>query len=124
MAHIILLEPDRMLAEIYREMFEKAGHSVIPCASAQAAVFAADQQSPDVVVMELQLIEHSGLEFLYEFRSYLEWSETPVIIHTHVPAGEFSANWQLLRTQLTVSNYLYKPVTTLHRLLQSVERQL
>jgi DNA-binding response OmpR family regulator len=118
--HIILLEPDRMLAETYGKCFATDGHTVTPCASAQAAIMAADQQRPDVVVLELQLIEHSGIEFLYEFRSYIEWQSIPVLIHSHVPAHEFSANTTLLSEQLGVNQYLYKPHTNLELLLHAV----
>jgi DNA-binding response OmpR family regulator len=94
MSRIILLEPDRILAEVYRQMLTVEGHDVIPCASAQAAIMAADDAKPDLIILELQLIEHSGIEFLYEFRSYPDWARVPVLIQSHVPAGEFAANWQ------------------------------
>jgi len=124
MAHIILIEPDRLLAQIYCQSLTAARHSVIPCASAQAAILAADQQTPDVVVLELQLIEHSGIEFLYEFRSYTEWQNIPVILHTQVPAGEFASNWQLLRDELGASAYLYKPLTSLRGLTKAINTNL
>jgi DNA-binding response OmpR family regulator len=118
--HIVLLEPDRMLAETYGQSFESEGHSVTPCASAQAAIMAADQQQPDIVILELQLIEHSGIEFLYEFRSYIDWQTVPVIVHSHVPAHEFATNSRLLSEQLGVNQYLYKPFTSLSTLLQAI----
>lgn len=124
MARIILIEPDRQLAETYRQCFMTAGHEVIPCASAQAGVLAADQGTPDIVVLELQLIEHSGIEFLYEFRSYAEWQDIPVLVHSHVSSHEFSGSWQLLQKQLGIDRYLYKPHTSLRQLLQSVTNQL
>lgn len=116
MAHIILIEPDRVLAETYRQALQADGHVVTPCASAQAAIFAADQQAPDLVLLELQLIEHSGIEFLYEFRSYEEWQQAPVIVLTQVPAGEFASNWRLLREQLNIDSYMYKPHVSLQQL--------
>lgn len=120
MAHILLLEPDRVLAGTYKQVLEFAGHSVVPVSSAQAAILAADEQTPDVAIIELQLIEHSGIEFLYEFRSYQDWQTIPVIVHTGVPASEFTGNSQLLREQLGVHHYLYKPQTSLQQLLKTV----
>lgn len=121
MSHIVLLEPDRILAQTYQRACQAAGHSLVPCASAQAAILAADQQRPDVIIMELQLVAHSGIEFLYEFRSYSEWQDIPVLIHSFVPPAEFSANWQLFKTQLGVTRYLYKPHTSLRNLLGAVQ---
>lgn len=117
--HVILLEPDRLLAETYCQALIHAGHTVTPCASAQGAVMAADQQTPDLVIMELQLIEHSGIEFLYEFRSYSEWQTIPVIIQSQVPPSEFNANWQALKQQLGIETYLYKPHTSLQKMLKA-----
>ena len=120
--NILLIEPDRVLAGTYRAALQAAGHKVLMCASAQSAVFAADEVTPDVVVLELQLVKHSGLEFLYEFRSYPEWHHIPIVIHSHIPAGEFSDSWELLRDHLGVAAYHYKPLTSLQTLLRSVNR--
>lgn len=117
---IVLLEPDKVLADTYRQALMQAGHKVVMCASAQAAIFAADDLQPDLVIMELQLTGHSGIEFLYEFRSYDDWATVPVLMLTSVPAGEFSTSWELLRDQLGVRAYHYKPMTSLRTLLRAV----
>jgi DNA-binding response OmpR family regulator len=122
MAHLLLIEPDRLLAQTYCQALESGGHTVVPCASAQAAILAADDRRPDAVLLELQLIEHSGIEFLYEFRSYSEWQDIPVIAHTTVPLSEFGDCWALLQAQLNVAEYLYKPHTSLARLLSAVRQ--
>lgn len=120
MAQILFIEPDKLLASTYQQTLESAGHTVIIAPSAQTAIFAADEVKPDIVVLELQLIEHSGIEFLYEFRSYPEWQTVPVIVHSSVPPAEFSLNRILLREQLGVQLYLYKPHTSLSALLEHV----
>ena len=122
MSQVLLIEPDKLLAETYAQTLIDAGHSVFPCASAQAAIITADQSKPDVVILEIQLIEHSGIEFLYEFRSYAEWQDVPVIILSQVPPGEFSGSLSLIRNQLGVRTYLYKPLTSLRALLASVDQ--
>src|SRR3954465_15447238 len=94
------------------------------CAGAQTAVMVADQHQPDLVILELQLVEHSGIEFLYEFRSYAEWQGIPAIIHSLVPPGEFQSNRQLLEDELGVAAYLYKPRTSLRQLLNTVSEHL
>lgn len=113
--HILLLEPDRLLAETYRLALERAGHSVAHATTAQGAVHVADEQSPEVVVLELQLPSHNGVEFLYEFRSYPEWLGVPIVLHTYVPAAEL-AHAATLRQELGVVTVLYKPQTSLAQL--------
>jgi len=124
MAKILLVEPDRLLAETYLKALAGDGHEVVAAAGAQAAISAADAARPDLVVLELQLVEHSGIEFLYEFRSYPEWQAIPVLVHTAVPPGEFEGSWQILGRELGIDIYLYKPRTSLARLLSDVRGQL
>ena len=124
MSQILLIEPDLILAETYRQALLAAGHRVVCCASAQAGILSADQHCPDVIILELQLIEHSGIEFLYELRSYQDWQTVPVIIHSQVPPAEFNNHRRLLKDQLQVDTYLYKPQTSLSDLTSVVNNQL
>ena len=109
---ILLVEPDTLLARTYERALQGAGHTVKVTASAQTAVHLADKWLPDIVILELQLPRHNGIEFLYEFRSYGEWISIPVIIHTFVPLSELMPA-VTLRTQLGVQRLLYKPKTSL-----------
>lgn len=118
---VLIIEPDSILANIYRDACVAAGHAVLICASAQSAIHAADTIKPDVVVMELQLIEHSGIEFLYEFRSYPDWQDIPVLVHSSVPPAEFAGASGLLHGQLGVRGYYYKPLTSLRTLLGAID---
>lgn len=102
------------------QYFQAHGHEVAISSGAQAGILAADRQTPDVVILELQLVAHSGVEFLHEFRSYGDWRSTPVIIHSHVSPQEFLVSKKLLKL-LGVAVYHYKPRTSLKDLLQSVE---
>lgn len=124
MAAILLIEPDRVLAQTYQQELEAAGHVMTVCATAQNGIFLADQAQPDLVILELQLVGHSGIEFLYEFRSYADWQTVPVFIQTQVPPGEFIDSSALLKQELGVVAYLYKPHTRLRDLLRTVEEQL
>lgn len=119
MAHILLIEPDRVLAQTYQQAFEMAGHDVSWAMQAQAALDAADMRMPDIVVLELQLPAHSGVEFLYEFRSYPEWYKIPVIIHSMVPPTAFT-DMAVLKNELGVVKYCYKPNTKIVQLVSNI----
>lgn len=62
----------------------------------------------------------SGMEFLYEFRSYPDWQALPVIIFTSLKSDKLSAYKKVLQ-DLNLSHILYKPETKLEALLQAVE---
>jgi CheY-like chemotaxis protein len=71
--------------------------------------------------MELQLVSHGGIELLYEFRSYLDWQKIPVIILTNVPSDEFKNSRDVLQNEMNVEMYLYKPQTSLKKILESIK---
>jgi DNA-binding response OmpR family regulator len=124
MAHILVLEPDAVMSKIYHQVLQSLGHNVHTSRTAQQAVHATDDNLPELIIMELQLIGHSGIEFLYELRSYTDWKNIPVIVMSHVPPQEFAASSSLLKHTLGVSEYFYKPQTSLSSLLGSVRRLL
>lgn len=115
MKQILLVEPDKAIAGIVAEYLERGGEcGVTSASSAQEAIHVADSTKPDLVILELAMPSHNGFEFLHEFRSYVDWSNIPVIVHTHLPRNDSGAEkiWRLLG----VSRYLYKPRTSLRDL--------
>jgi DNA-binding response OmpR family regulator len=118
--NILLIEPDKKLGGIYQRGLEAAGFSVRWAAHAQDAVHAADDVKPDLIVLELQLASHNGIEFLYEFRSYPEWKEIPVILLTLVPPASLQITADMMET-FGIVRCLYKPATNLKQLLYAVE---
>lgn len=122
MSHILLLEPNTLLAKTYTQALCHVGHSVMHASGAQVAVDAADKRLPDLVIVELQLPQHSGVEFLHEFRSYGEWLHTPVVINTVLSPVYIASVMTALTRDLGVSEILYKPRTTLQDIVR-VARQ-
>lgn len=120
MPDVLMLEPDAQLARTYRKALEHHGYTVRRTVSAQDAVFHVDESLPQVILVEIQLVAHSGIEFLYELRSYAEWQHIPVLIHSCIPPSEFEDSMQLLRERLHVAAYLYKPHTTLQTMLRAI----
>ncbi len=113
--HILVVEPDQILAKTYARALMLAGYSTATARSAQDAVHEADTKMPDVVLLELQLPRHNGVEFLYEFRSYSEWLHIPVVVHSYVPPQEYDFA-PTLTNELGVIQFLYKPATSLRKL--------
>lgn len=118
--HILLIEPDALQANVYKIALEKQDHTVAHAATAQSAIQCADERKPDVVVLELQLPSHNGVEFLYEFRSYPEWMRVPVVVHSFVPLYELT-HTAVLQRELGVRKLLYKPATSLVNLCAAVK---
>lgn len=124
MVRILLLEPDAILADTYSKALMHMGYEVSHVASGQAAIDDADRLTPQLIILELQLPAHNGLEFLYEFRSYPEWQAIPAIANTSIPPQRLGSTWQVLCEELGVRTWHYKPHTDLQLLLRSVREQL
>lgn len=118
MSHILLIEPNTLLAKSYTEALRHAGHTVAHVTGAQAGIDAADRQKPDIVITELHLPGHSGIEFLHEFRSYAEWMRVPVILNTVLSAAQLAPAVDALHRDLGIREVLYKPRTSLHDLVR------
>jgi DNA-binding response OmpR family regulator len=124
MANIFLLEPDRVLARTYAVALEHAGHTVRWEVEAQAALDVLETFSADIIVLEVQLARHGGIEFLHELRSYPEWQELPVIINTNLTRQALEPVQNALQENLGVQVCLYKPRTSLHQLVKVVGERL
>lgn len=118
---VLLVEPDTILASVYAQALEQLGCEVQHAVSAQAAVQLADKALPDVVVLELQMPRHNGVEFLYEFRSYGEWQLAPVVLHTFAAPGQLGLT-AAMQKELGVWRVLYKPTTSLRQLCMAVQQ--
>ncbi len=119
--HVLLIEPDAVLAGLYVRALKASGHVVSYAKGAQAAVLAADAAMPDVVVMEMQIPGHNGIEFVYEFRSYPEWQAGPIVLHTFLPPRSLGMDRRTIE-RFGVADILYKPQTTLAQLTTAVSR--
>lgn len=120
---ILLIEPDRLFARTCLKALEGNGYEVNVAASAQAAISSADSNEPDLVVLEIELARHNGIEFLYEFRSYADWLNVPVIIYSHVSASHFKLMQKEMQL-LGVKRYFEKSKTSLAELVTAVADEL
>lgn len=123
MATILLLEPDTHLGKIYSNFLEDSGHVVKHCKEAGLAISMLDSHKIDIVILEVQVALHNGIEFLYEMRSYSEWQDILVIINSIVPKQVLEQN-KLFRKQLRIAEILYKPTTKLNMLASCIKSNL
>lgn len=123
MAHVLLLEPNKVLADQYRNFLARKGYEVAVWPDAQAAIIAADAKQPDIIIVELLLAGHSGIEFLYELRSYGEWQRIPVLVLSRIARAD-SGLTSRMATELGIVDYLYKPETSLEKLAHTLEKTL
>ena len=82
MARIIIAEDDEIVSEVVREAFTKAGHVVGVVENGADAVRAIKVKQPDLVILDCNMPELSGLMVLREIRTALALYDTPVLVLT------------------------------------------
>lgn len=123
MKNILLLEPDRLLGRTYAKALRYSGFAVTKVHTAEEAINAVDQDTPQAIVMELQLVGHNGVAFLQEFRSYPEWRKVPIIINTQLNLAVLESLQKTLTNDFEIYTWLYKPQTSLQKLITIVKEQ-
>ncbi len=120
---ILLIEPNKLFAQNTKKALEISGYTVNIAVSAQAAIASADEQMPALVILEIELAKHNGIEFLYEFRSYADWQSIPVMIYSHLPQSRFKLMPKQLKL-LGIDHYFDKAKTSLKELTLAVASEL
>lgn len=124
MSKVLIIEPDRLLAKTYIKALEtNSTNSVDAAYGAQEAIEVMDKDTPQLIILELQLGEHNGIEFLYEIRSYSDWQSIPVVIFSRLSEKESNISPDNKR-QLGITAYCYKPHTSLVDLQKIVRKQI
>lgn len=116
---VLLIESDKHLAANLSTVLKNNCHKVVWRVDLQTALEDMDSGVPDAIIIDLLLAGRSGVEFLYELRSYPEWHNLPVIIWTDLDQNELRSLIAGLNNLGTI-NYHHKSTTRLKDLVQSL----
>jgi CheY-like chemotaxis protein/tetratricopeptide (TPR) repeat protein len=105
-ARILLAEDNQNLAQLLAVFLGNAGHDTTLAATGREAVKLLANGSFDLLILDLNLPEISGVELLQKLRKSTRMAAMPVIIITGVYRGEKYAQAAL---KLGVRHYLEKP---------------
>lgn len=123
MHRVLILFNDRQLAKRAGQFLKLKGFDTNIHTDPQKAILAADTTSFDIAVVDISLAGRTGIEFLYELRSYREWQEIPVIA---VGSARLSEIQDFLPSlgQLNVTQYLPMALTSLPKLEAKISHLL
>jgi two-component system phosphate regulon response regulator PhoB len=123
MRKVIFIEPDLVMGRIYEKAFKKKDYKVFIFTSAEEAIKFIDDTVPDLIVMEIQLHGHSGVELIHELRSYSDLYNVPIILNTLVTEQALRLTKQSMKSN-KILRYFYKPETSLEKLTSYIEEAL
>lgn len=117
---VLIVEPDHILGIAYKKAFIDAGLATRLASNAQVAIACIDETKPDILVLEIQMASHSGVEFLHELRSYEDLNDVPVVIYSAVPEYAYGIDAKTWGN-FGVVRYFYKPKTNINQLIGAVK---
>ena len=118
---VLLVEDDSWLRYIMAELFADDGYQVLEAATGSQALTLVEQESPDLVVLDLNLPEMSGLELLHVWRTQERTVALPVIVMSGSLDGE--TRQRLSRLSERADDVFEKPVDVA-RLFARVEQAI
>ena len=105
MGTVLLIDDDSATKEIVERMLAKEGLHLLHAATGHEGLRAAEQQRPDVIVLDVILPDEDGWAVLTAISTKRELATIPVIVLT-------TADERGLATTLGAAAYLSKPVST------------
>jgi DNA-binding response OmpR family regulator len=80
MKHVLLIEDDPFIIDIYNTKLKKEGFSVEVAVNGKEALKKIKEKKPDLILLDIVLSQATGFEFLEEVKGMSKLEKTPVII--------------------------------------------
>ncbi|CAM2139387.1 Response regulator [Pararobbsia alpina] len=118
MATILVVDDEMGIRELLSEILSDEGHAVDVAENAQAARDYFEQQTPDLVLLDIWMPDTDGVSLLKEWAAQGQL-KMPVIMMS----GHATIDTAVEATKIGALNFLEKPIT-LQKLLKAVEQGL
>ncbi len=105
---ILIIEDEKMLADMYKDRFRHEGYEVYSAFDAEEGMEMTKKIKPDLIVLDILLPRENGTDFLEKLRKTEGVSETRVIAYSNYDdvaskekAKDFGAREYLIKTNYT-----------------------
>lgn len=82
MPRILVVDDDEMFLDIYEDLLADQGHEVILAQNGSAALASAQEQAPDLIIMDLNMPGMTGLAVIRKLRAEAATAKTPILAIT------------------------------------------
>lgn len=120
MKKILIVEDEKILAEMYRDKLSKKGFNVVLSLDAEDGFAAAKKEKPDLVVLDILLPKGNGISFLEKLREDPETAAIPVVAFSNYDGVETKKK----AFELGVLDYLIKTSYTPQELVEKIKKYL
>ena len=112
---ILIIEDEKVLAEMYKEKLEREGFEVILAFNVKEGIESAKRERPDVILLDILLAGENGIDFLRKQKENQEIFQIPVIAFSNYDdqrakkeAKELGAKEYLIKTNYTPTQIIKK----------------
>ncbi len=102
MKTILVVDDKSNVRTLVREYLTEAGFRVMTAENGQNALYAARQEKPDLILLDIMMPEMDGFEFI---RAYRKESDTPIILLT----AKMEESDKVIGLELGADDYVTKP---------------
>ena len=120
MAKILIVEDEKMLADAFQMILEKAGHTVSVAYNGQEGLDATQQNEPDLILLDLLMPIKDGLGFLKDYKQKEKHPQVKIIIFSNLDMQKEAEE----AFALGASKYVLKAWVTPKTLNAIVEEEL
>lgn len=120
MAKILLVEDERVMSDVQKEAFERAGFSCDVADHGMAAVKLLKKNAYDVIVMDIIMPRMDGFQLLKTISGHQKWKQIPVVVLSNLSQQSDRQQCE----KLGACSYLLKTQTSLEKLVEEVKKQL
>jgi len=118
---ILLIEDEKILAEMYEERLKREGFEVIRSVDAEGGFAIAKEEKPDLIILDIILpdADMDGTDLLKKFKEDKDTKDIPVILFSNYDTPEVRAIAKKYNTR-----YILKASVTTKDLVEAIKKEL
>lgn len=120
MAKILIIEDEKILAEMYNDKFNQAGFKTFLALDSKEGLEIAKKEKPDLILLDILLPEEDGIIFLNWLKNEPEISSIPVVAFSNYDDPKTKKE----AFELGIKEYLIKTNYTPEELVQKIKNYL
>lgn len=120
MAKILIIENDLAMTTVLNDMLSAEDYSTIAAVDAAEGLALAQEEKPDLIVLDIMLTDQSGVEVLNALREDNDWGKNvPVIVMTSLTYLE-----NMSEIKAKSNDFIYKGDFKLETLVERIKQLL
>ena len=119
-AKILIIEDEKVLAEMYRDRFAQAGFKIDLAFSAEEGLKILKKKKPDLILLDIKLPRDDGIQFLKKIAKNPKVLKIPVIAFSNYDDPKVKTE----ALELGVKEYLIKTAYTPKDIIKKINEYL